>query len=326
MLLSTRLPALADMLERWLLLGVVAAALLGLTLSGPATAASANGGVTAALVVLVLTSAAALRPSAWRETRPALPRVAAIVLVGAAVLPAVAWLVSLLVADPVLRQGVRAAGVAPAEVASVALVAMAGGQAAITVVAVAGTVLVSVATAGPVLGLMGSSATFEVGGLLVQLLLIVGAPLLAGAAVRVLVGDRPVLLAVGRALGVLALLALLWQVSGHIQLTPAYAQATGVMALFLAASITLGWLLAAGRPHPQRVALALPVGLRDFAIAAGIATAAYGPAAATPLAGYGLLVLLYGATHARLVGRPARGPRPPDPTSSPPGSPTPAQE
>jgi hypothetical protein len=45
--------------------------------------------------------------------------------------------------------------------------------------------------------------------------------------------------------------------------------------------------------------------MRDFAIAAGIATAAFGPAAAAPLGIYGILVLLFGAAVARLV-RPRR--------------------
>lgn len=103
----------------------------------------------------------------------------------------------------------------------------------------------------------------------------------------------------------------------------AYAQATGVLALFLAGSIALGQLLVLGRPRSEKMALALPVGMRDFAIAAGIATTAYGPAAAAPLAGYGVLVLLYGTVHARLAARPPHtsGEQPgtsPSPTDSTP--------
>jgi hypothetical protein len=45
-------------------------------------------------------------------------------------LPAFAWLASQLVSSPVLRGGILAAGVAPAEVASVALTGLAGSQAA----------------------------------------------------------------------------------------------------------------------------------------------------------------------------------------------------
>lgn len=177
MLLTVRLPALADLVERWLLAGVAAAALLGIAFRAPAVSAGAHGGITTALVVLVLSTGVALAPAAWRDLRPALPRVATSVLVSAAVLPVLAWAVGLLLSDPVLRHGVLAAGVAPAEVASVALVAMTGGRAAVTVVIVAGSVLVAVGSAGAVLSLLGPAASFDLGGLLVQLLLIVGLPL-----------------------------------------------------------------------------------------------------------------------------------------------------
>ncbi len=188
-------------------------------------------------------------------------------------------------------------------------------------VIVAGSVLVAVGSAGAVLSLLGPAASFALGGLLVQLLLIVGLPLLAGSLLRTLVGERSAPLAMGRLLGVLALLALLWQVSGQIQLTVAYAQATGVLALFLAGSIALGRLLVIGRPRSQKVALALPVGMRDFAIAAGIATTAYGPAAAAPLAptecsSSSTAPPMSGSPRNRLVHRANRSgppPRPPTP-------------
>jgi hypothetical protein len=47
----------------------------------------------------------------------------------------------------------------------------------------------------------------------------------------------------------------------------------------------------------------LPVALRDFAVAAGIAAAAFGPAAAAPLGAYGVLVLLAGSAAPALRGR-----------------------
>jgi len=43
--------------------------------------------------------------------------------------------------------------------------------------------------------------------------------------------------------------------------------------------------------------------MRDFAVAAGIATAAFGPPAAAPLGIYGVLVLLAGALAAQLTHR-----------------------
>ena len=53
----------------------------------------------------------------------------------------------------------------------------------------------------------------------------------------------------------------------------------------------------------------LPVAMRDFAVAAGIAAAAFGPAAAAPLGAYGVLVLLTGSAVTLLTrrAREARG-------------------
>jgi hypothetical protein len=48
--------------------------------------------------------------------------------------------------------------------------------------------------------------------------------------------------------------------------------------------------------------------MRDFAVAAGIAAAAFGPAAAAPLGAYGVLVLLAGSLAAIIARRrPASG-------------------
>jgi hypothetical protein len=43
--------------------------------------------------------------------------------------------------------------------------------------------------------------------------------------------------------------------------------------------------------------------MRDFAVAAGIAAAAFGPAAAAPLGAYGVLVLLAGSLAAIIARR-----------------------
>jgi predicted Na+-dependent transporter len=63
---------------------------------------------------------------------------------------------------------------------------------------------------------------------------------------------------------------------------------------YLAAGSVLGWILASGVPPHRRTAIVLPTAMRDFAVAAGIATSAFGPAAAAPLGIYGILVLVFG--------------------------------
>ena len=52
----------------------------------------------------------------------------------------------------------------------------------------------------------------------------------------------------------------------------------------------------------------LPAAMRDFAVAAGIAAAAFGPAAAAPLGAYGVLVLLAGSL-AAIIARHRTGAR-----------------
>jgi hypothetical protein len=48
-------------------------------------------------------------------------------------------------------------------------------------------------------------------------------------------------------------------------------------------------------------ALLLTTSMRDFAIAAGLASAAFGPAAAAPLGLYGILVLVWGTAVAGVL-------------------------
>jgi len=47
----------------------------------------------------------------------------------------------------------------------------------------------------------------------------------------------------------------------------------------------------------------LPIALRDFAVATGIAVRVFGTAAAAPLGIYGLLVLIFGAAAVHVVRR-----------------------
>jgi hypothetical protein len=121
-----------------------------------------------------------------------------------------------------------------------------------------------------------------------------------------------------RLVTVLALLLLLWQVASQIRLDSAYVTVIVALVGYVAGSAALGWVLALRAPAGQATAVLLPVALRDFAVAAGIATAAFGPAAAAPLGAYGVLVLLAGSAtatitrHRRPPGRPRRR-RPPPP-------------
>jgi predicted Na+-dependent transporter len=299
---------LADGAERFLLIGVLAVAALGIAEPAPGRAAAAGHGIDAALAVLVFATGLTLRLTDLAAVRRAGRRLVVVLVASTAGLPALAWAASLLVAPGALRSGVQAVGVAPAEVATVALCAIAGGEVAVCAALLVASTVITVLAAGPILSLLGSSAPVPVTGLLVNLLLVVGLPLAAGIGLRALrpPGERAE--AGVRLLTVLALLALLWQVASQIRLDPAYGQVVGALAVFIAGSAGLGWALRSGLPGERATAVALPVGMRDFAVAAGIASAAFGPAAAAPLGAYGILVLLLGSAAALWLRR-----RPADP-------------
>jgi hypothetical protein len=70
--------------------------------------------------------------------------------------------------------------------------------------------------------------------------------------------------------------------------------------VFLAGSAILGVALGARAPAPVKTALLLTTSMRDFAIAAGIAVAAFGAESAAPLGLYGVIVIAWGMAVATL--------------------------
>jgi len=300
--------AAAGLAERFLLLLVLVVAAAAVALPGWGRVASAHGGIDAALAVLVFTTGLALRVADLAAVRTAWRRIAVALAVSTAVLPALAWAASRLISDPVLRAGVLTAGVAPAEVATVALCVIAGGDAAMCAVILAASTLVTVLAAGPVLALAGAAATVPAAtvpaaALLGTLALVVALPLAAGIGLRARWAPGPRSGAAVRLGTVLALLVLLWQVASQIRLDAGYLRVSAALAVFLAGSALLGALLSVRLPAGRGVAVLLPVTMRDFAVAAGIAATAFGPAAAAPLGVYGVFVLVAGTVIAQVAGR-----------------------
>jgi len=80
-------------------------------------------------------------------------------------------------------------------------------------------------------------------------------------------------------------------------------EATAASVLFLAATavVVAGWVSLA--PAELRATGALVIELRDFAVAAALASQAFGPAAATVSGVYGVLMLLLGAAAAQWLPR-----------------------
>jgi predicted Na+-dependent transporter len=190
---------------------------------------------------------------------------------------------------------VLAAGVAPVEVASVALTGMAGGEVVVAAGLLIVSTLLTVLLAGPILSLLGAQSAVSPLGLLFTLALVVALPLIAGCAMRTLDPfggrERPLI----EILGIASLLVLLWEISSELRLHASDGRVAVALLVFLAGAGGLGWLLARGAPRGQRTAVILPTTMRDFAVAAGIAASAFGIAAAAPLGIYGVMVLVFGA-------------------------------
>jgi len=106
-----------------------------------------------------------------------------------------------------------------------------------------------------------------------------------------------------------AVAALVALIASEVHLSAGYATVAAALVVFLLASAVIGRLLGLRAPRPVAAALLLTTSMRDFAIAAGLATAAFGPAAAAPLGLYGILVLVWGTAAAGALRR--EHPRPP---------------
>jgi predicted Na+-dependent transporter len=292
---SPALTTTADASERFLVILVLAVAAAGVAGPAPGRAVAAGNGIDIALAVLVFATGLSLRLADLASVRLAWRRIVVVLGVSTVALPVLAWAASFLIGDAVLRSGMRTVGVAPAEVATVALCVIAGGEAAVCATLLAASTIVTVVAAGPILMLLGTPVVVSSAGLLGNLALVIALPLAAGVALRTLGSPGPRLDAVIRLVTVLALLLLLWQVASQITVDSAYARVIIALVLYIAGSAGLGTVLAWRTPDGRGIAVLLPVAMRDFAVAAGIATAAFGPAAAAPLGAYGVLVLLTGS-------------------------------
>ena len=166
----------------------MAAAVLGITVPAPLRWIVEHQGIKLILVALVFSTALTIRPRALYGVTSAWRVLAVTLVVSATVLPALAFLVSRLVASGGLRYGLLALGLAPCEIASVATTAMAKGDAAFSAASLIGSTLITTVVAGPLLALEVGGSSVHPGGLVISLVLVVGVPLAAGLTVS---GLRP---------------------------------------------------------------------------------------------------------------------------------------
>jgi predicted Na+-dependent transporter len=276
----------------------LAAALAGLLAPSGALAERSD----LVLAALVLFTALGIAPSELARLRAQKLLVSGLVLAPFALLAPLAWVVSRLFDDSV-RDGVLSLGVASTEIAAVGLVALAGGSAVLALGVLTGSLVLAALAGPPVLGLLaGAGADVAVGELVGRFALVVVVPLAVGLAARA----RFPRLGEGDAeLGGLASMTVVLLLYCAMSGAPGGAElvsAAAASGLFLAASgvAVAAWALVA--PRDVRPTGALVIELRDFAVAAAIATQAFGPPAATVPAVYGVLMLLVGAAASNLLG------------------------
>jgi predicted Na+-dependent transporter len=292
------------------LAAVLVAAVLGLTVQRPLAWLTVRQGINVLLAVLVFATAVTIEPAALRRLASAWRSLLAALVAGVTVLPALSWAVSRMVTAGSLRDGVMAVGLAPCEIASVATTAMAGGEAAVSAGVLIGSTVTAVLFAGPIAAIETGHASVSPGGIIANLALVVALPLAVGIAVRawgermpsaarVLAGKRAERAA--SAVALFAVAALVALIAAEVHLSARYAAVAGALAVFLVCSALVGRLLGLRTSRPTAAALLLTTSMRDFAIAAGLATTAFGPAAAAPLGLYGILVLVWGTAVAGLL-------------------------
>ncbi len=301
------------------LAAVLAAVLAGLCAQPPLAWLTARQGINALLIVLVLATACTIGPGALRRLARSWRDVAVAVLAGITVLPALSWGVAQLVPAGPLRAGVLVTGLAPCEIASVATTALAGGEAAVAAGVLIGSTLATVTLAAPLLTLEAGHATFSPAGVIANLAVVVALPLCAGIALRCLVpvtarslaadgaqraASRPALAAVA---------ARVARVTAEVRLSASYGAVARALLAVLAATAVVGRLLGARSCRASGTALLLTTSMRDFAIAAGLAAAAFGPRAAAPLGLYGVAVLVWGTAAAGFLRARGGADQPPSP-------------
>lgn len=289
---------------------VLIAAVIGLSAQVPLAWLAGHQGINVLLAVLVFATALTVEPAALRRLPSSWRPLLACTATGITVLPALSWIASRIVAAGSLRQGVMAVGLAPCEIASVATTAMAGGETALAAGTLITSTVATIALAGPVLGLEAGHADIHPGHIVANLALVVALPLAVGLCLRARKPPSPQVEAAATTTATVTVAALVALIAAEVHLSSRYLGVLGALAIFLTVSAAAGWLLGRRNHRPDAVAVLLTTSMRDFAIAASLATAAFGPAAAAPLGLYGILVLIWGTATAGTLRRRHSGPTP----------------
>jgi predicted Na+-dependent transporter len=282
------------LLEHRELLMVAVAAVFGLTVQSPLAWVVRHQGIDVLLVILVFSTAITIEPRALRRLPASWRQLALALVIGASLLPTLSWLVSHLVPAGSLRDGVTTIGLAPSEIASIATTAMAGGDVAMAGGVLIGSTIVTASVSGPILAIETPGASIHPAHILVNLLIVVAAPLAVGIFIRSLTAIPTRGEAVAATTSTLAVAVLVALVAAEVHVSKGYGSVFLAILVFVLISVLIGVVIGLTGRQPAKKALLLTTSMRDFAIAAAIATAAFGPAAAAPLGIYGIAVLIWG--------------------------------
>jgi BASS family bile acid:Na+ symporter len=261
------------------------------------------------LALLVLATALGIPWSELTALRSRAATVAVLSVVPLVVLAALAWALGHAFGS-FTREGVVAVGLSSSEVASVGLAALAGADATIALGVVAGS-LVLAALAGPVaIGWLagGHGHAHGSGRLLGRFALVVLAPLCAGVAVRS-VHTSGVWLTrrddERDGIAALTVIVLVYASLSGTHGSHGLGSALVVSVCFCAGSALLGWAWHARAARDPTTAIpgALTIGMRDFAVAAALASQAFGTRAAVVPGVYGVVMLVAGTAFVTLVRR-----------------------
>lgn len=273
-----------------------------LAIAAPSSSVADRSDLLLALLVLVTAlgiTATELRDDVRRHrTSIAILSVAPLVVLSLA-----AWAIGRPFDDEV-RDGLLAVGASSAEVATVSLVTLAGADATVALGAVAGS-LVASALLGPVAiaVLAGHPVHGGTAHLLGRFALVVIVPLVAGVAVRsalprIAAADAP-----REGIAALAVAALVYAALSGTAGAHGLGSALAASLAFLAVSALLGVIWRRAAPQPVAIPGALCIALRDFAVAAALASQAFGPGAGAVPGVYGVVMLLAGSAAAGRLAR-----------------------
>ena len=276
-----------------------------LALLFPSAAIAARSDVL--LAVLVLATALGISARDLARLRAHRTELLVLSVVPFVVLGALAWVLGRPF-SPTVADGLLAVGLSSSEVACVGLVALARADATIALGAVTGSLVVA-ALAGPLVvgAVAGGSSHAGPAALLVRFALVVIVPLAVGVALRSRRPELECLDAEREGVAAVTVAVLVYAALSGSQGAHHLGGAVLASGIFLLCSAALGELWRRRAPAPAAVPGALAIAMRDFAVAAALATQAFGAGAAAVPGVYGVIMLIGGTVAAgRLSGQPGR--------------------